>query len=143
MPYPKNDDIILEGVQDYEETMEFLGGKHWRDISASDLVFNSEYIAYTEPVGFRFFLPAWLLACIQEDVDTDVLPEEMVWRLTIREPGQSADLKHARLLMLDSRQRLAVRHVLEYMKEGYPRCNAVDTKDAEAALRSLEDAGYI
>ncbi len=143
LPYPGDDQIIQKGTQDYEETMALLSGKHWKDISPSDLVFNGEYIAYTKPLGFQFFLPAWLLAMIQDDVDTDVLPDDMVWSFTVPKSGEPGGFLNSTASKLDHRQWQVVRHVLEFMRDSDFDVAPVCVRRVEIALRSLEDAGYI
>ena len=51
---------------DSAELEEALRGKHWRDVSRDTVYEHRLDLALLSPEGFRFYLPAWLLAALED-----------------------------------------------------------------------------
>ncbi len=58
-----------EGCEPGEVTAPFLGISHWSEVSSATLDENSEALSFFSEGGFRYFLPAFLLAHLEDKLD--------------------------------------------------------------------------
>jgi hypothetical protein len=59
-----------EGCEPYEEVGPFVGRRHWREIEAGFLDDHGAALNFFSEAGLRFFLPAYLVADLQEQLYT-------------------------------------------------------------------------
>lgn len=84
MPYP-GDDKLVEIPADMEilETASWLKGKHWKDLTWAALVpWWTDALCHLSPEGFRFYLPAYMIASIESYERADRLPDVAISMLT-------------------------------------------------------------
>jgi len=79
VPYPGNNQIIdfrcdwdLEAAEVYR----YFGKKHWREIDWKILRdAGTDAIFFFTPQAYRFFLPAYQIACMEHNDEMGVIPE--------------------------------------------------------------------
>jgi hypothetical protein len=59
-----------EGCEPYEEVGPFVGRRHWQEIRADFLDGHATALGFFSEAGFRFFLPAYLIADLQDQLRT-------------------------------------------------------------------------
>lgn len=59
-----------EGCEPFEEVGPFVGRRHWQEIEPEFLDGHAAALAFFSEAGFRFFLPAYLLADLQDRLHT-------------------------------------------------------------------------
>jgi hypothetical protein len=129
VPYPGDDRIIDHPDWEAEELLECFRGKHWKDLTHEDLFQNS--LTFVDLDAYTFYLPAYLFAALDDYPRAD----HVVYGLCPTSPEKDAELfqwELRRYDRLDARQRQAVRHFLEYMrdeKRGY-LLDAPEVRDA-------------
>jgi len=112
-------------------------GKHWSGITAREIASGGHHqgLLLMTVQAFVFYLPAYLLACVVEprgaglDYVIDLLtgPES-------EDPSRGA-FSEEKVRALDCRQRVAVRHFLEYIIDRYAKSDEFLVEDVERALK--------
>jgi hypothetical protein len=97
---------------DSAELEEALRGKHWRDVSRDTVYEHRLDLALLSPEGFRFYLPAWLLAALGDWESRTLL---LSFFKVTRENGT---LEKA-LSNFSDAERTALRAFFDYMAEAY------------------------
>jgi hypothetical protein len=71
-PYPGDPFLqgSFEGDEPYEEVGAFKGKTNWREIEAAFLDLHYTALSFFSEAGFRFYLPAYLIADLNDQVDT-------------------------------------------------------------------------
>lgn len=94
-------------------------GKHWKDIPREDLQYNSS--TFLSPEGFRYYLPAYLLAAL--DDHGDLLPRSVYGLMPDPPDRPSTDglseWQRTRFEPLSPLQKHAVRAFLEYVRDKF------------------------
>ncbi|HZI08286.1 MAG TPA: DUF6714 family protein [Archangium sp.] len=116
---PPGDDHIGYDPEDWEsvELARTFKGRHWRDLSPSELQYHSSSFLSSE--GFRYYLPAYLLAALEEHGN---LMPHTVYGLTLPAESSPEDLtlrawQLERFEGLSPTQKRAVRAFLEYARD--------------------------
>jgi len=69
-PYPGDDNIA--GPND-EGTLEYFSGKTWKGHSARELRKHSSSLYFLTPDAFRYFLPAYMVAAVEQPDEADII----------------------------------------------------------------------
>ncbi|HVH46379.1 MAG TPA: DUF6714 family protein [Labilithrix sp.] len=101
------------------EVSALFAGRRWDDIRVVDLVGNPS-VSFLTGAGFRYYLPALMLRCIEAPVEVDCVPLSVLGRLS--PPGGKPNAKlaelrasfdparigavHAFLLVLEAREKI-------------------------------------
>jgi hypothetical protein len=103
-------------------------GYHWRELPRGLLAFYHDVLSFLSVEGLHFFLPAYLLAALEDlhDIRTSV-----AWILTPRE--DIADLKE-RFDGYTPAQKRAIRLFLEHVRDAMPQVSLADL-----AQRALDE----
>lgn len=133
--YP-GDHKLVHHEQDWEGApiKALFRGKHWREVSLDLLLSHTECIWHLTPEAFRFYVPAFLLASLDDDPDT--VYESTLYSLTPPPRGiGSQEEFNDRVQGFDVAQGRAIKAALEFYRSGY------DDADAAGSLPShaLED----
>jgi hypothetical protein len=86
MTYPGDFNIVYDNS---ENNLECVGiqqtfvGKHWTELTLETLVEQKSALGFMTPEAFRFYLPAYMSIVLQEFEETDVLPDNTVFYLTL------------------------------------------------------------
>ena len=93
MPYPGDDNISRYEPEDADSFRQ----RHWREVSVDFLMprYKSS-LSLFEPKAYRFYLPAYLIASLRHYDSVDVIPEEVIGRLTRPCPENDARTRDGR-----------------------------------------------
>ena len=98
VPYPKG--AITPESEGYinleaQQIGSFFQGKDWQSITLSAL--NEEYIGdpaaclnFMTPTAFRYYLPSYLLICLEHNIRSNNILPSTIWRLTLN-PDNAED----------------------------------------------------
>ena len=75
-PYPQGEHIGWDGIDDT------LRGKHWRDIPLDIIIRERSELSFLTPAGFRFYLPAFMLAALRHYDEVNTLSGYLVASLS-------------------------------------------------------------
>jgi hypothetical protein len=78
-PAPRGE--IVSTLIDDEGVSEYFGGRSWRGHAVKDLRYHEAALSFFTADAFRYFLPAFMLASIEDPVEADVIPEGIVYHL--------------------------------------------------------------
>ncbi|MEE8170924.1 MAG: DUF6714 family protein [Phycisphaerae bacterium] len=86
-PYPGDDRLMFETSSEHLECRQIeqaFRTRHWRDVPFSLLLYQREALCFFSPEGFRYYLPAYMLACIKHPGpgEADLIPEAIISMLT-------------------------------------------------------------
>jgi hypothetical protein len=86
IPVPEPEETVYDSSGDdleFLEVAELLGGRHWRELDADDLMYQHDALAFLSPEDFRFYLPAFVRFALLDFDAADLIP-------TRRDPGRPA-----------------------------------------------------
>lgn len=127
VPYPGDDDIFTLGSYDDEDITNYFYGTTWRGHKPADLRAHSSAFTFFAPAAFHFWLPAFMIAAIEDPVEADVIVDYIPDSL-------SGNLASERWALFSTSQRQAVAAYLWFQIERFS-----DGVDAERrALLVLE-----
>ena len=145
-PYPGDDRICKTDV-DGSDMVRAFRGKDWRDLQLNIITNYHVDMALMTPEGFRFYLPAFMLAVLFYYGHVSTLPMGLMHSLTPPDAGllqkylekKTDPLKHTqigdflnRVSAFNSREKAAIRVFLETYRKWQP--------NARSELRHLERA---
>ena len=116
-PYPGDDNIGWGcGSEGYELGKAFRG-KHWKELSVELLLQHRWQIPCTTSQGFRFYIPAWMLATFSQ---YDKLIEPVVFNLSPPIGSDMRDhfLKH--VAAFTPQEKFAILTFLQTLRELHP-----------------------
>jgi hypothetical protein len=91
---PPGPAALVSGDRDYDpeyrHVAEAFEGKHWRELSPAFIREHRDALPLLTPAAFRFFLPAYLLACLDGAHDLDTAPLSVAASLSPPEPRDGA-----------------------------------------------------
>jgi hypothetical protein len=88
-PHPGDAALVTGDVSydpEYRAVAQAFGGKHWCELSRAFIREHRDALPLLGPAAFRFFLPAYLLACVEGEADLDTAPLSVISSLTPPEP---------------------------------------------------------
>ena len=91
-----------EGVSDY------FKGSHWDGHSAEKLRYHSCALSFFEPAAFRYYLPAFMIAEIQDPETADIIAENIAYKF---------DTGHIRAELLPEFEDKEIDAILAFMRE--------------------------
>lgn len=131
VPYPGDENI---GADPYDwecaELNQHLRGKHWREIPRDLLQYHQHDLPSFSPAGLQYYLPAYLLAALDNFVD---VPDFTVYHVN-PEVGDLHDYWAKRFEGMTAAQKNAIRSWLEYLRDEMSR--TIDLKHVNAALNN-------
>jgi hypothetical protein len=138
LPVPAPEAIIRNpAVEDLEcgQVAELLGGRHWRDLTAADLMFEHAALNFLSPEGFRFYLPAFTRFALLEFDAADMVPIVIVWSL-----GYSDDDTQQRIALLDDSQRAVMADCVTFFGDRAP--DYLTPEEIDCAIANLNRARH-
>ena len=83
-PYPGNNNIAIhERDLEFESLDEFIG-LDWRDITVNFLSpKHTSSLCFMTPVAYLYYLPAYMLASIEDYEESDLIPDNLVSDFTL------------------------------------------------------------
>ena len=121
-PYPADDDLVTDQSGHDPESMEIASafkGKDWKDVSMEMLHEHADSLPLFTPTAFRYYLPAYMIGCIDSYYDLDVTLDGVLFNLTPpkERSGQEWDFFWARAQVFNEQEREAIRSFLELMDQ--------------------------
>jgi hypothetical protein len=80
----------LDYDPEYRDVAHAFQGKHWRELSPAFIREQRDALPLLSPAAFRFFLPAYMLACLDGAQDLDTAPLSVASCLTPPDPHDVA-----------------------------------------------------
>ena len=99
MLYPGDEEIVTHNRGDCwecEDIKNALKGRHWLDVSFESLDNAHEALIFLSPEGFRFYLPAFMIISIMDYYRADVIPGNVIRRLTLPCASDLSDFEWTR-----------------------------------------------
>lgn len=115
---PAEGDVVYDNSGyhlECNQVREKFRGRHWRDLTTEFLNEDPQALFFFSPVGFRFFVPAFVRASIQDYENADTLPDVVVHSLTKPDDPGLVSWHRARLQALSARQRQALEKSLSFL----------------------------
>ena len=85
VPYPGDGKIFTPESYDDEDIVNYFGGTTWRGHNPADLRAHSSAFTFFTPEAFHYWLPAFMIAAIQDPAEADVIVDYIPWYLTDRD----------------------------------------------------------
>jgi hypothetical protein len=130
VPYPGDDALVSGDVTydpEYREVARDFRGKTWRALSREHVRAHADALPLLTTAAFRYFLPGYLLACLEVEAELDTAPLNVVFSLTppdSADPAESEDFA-ARVAVFGKREAQAICSYLD-------ACQARDPNTATA-----------
>jgi hypothetical protein len=83
--HPGDDALVSGDVSydpEYRDVAKAFAGKHWSDLSFRFVHDHRDALPLLTPAAFRFFVPAYLLACLEHPWEVDTAPLSVARCLT-------------------------------------------------------------
>ena len=121
-PYPGDKNIVVDqNVFDPEctEIVNAFTGMKWQDVSVEMVLQFKEALPLFTPAAFSFYLPAYMVACVDAYYDVDVALDSVLFNLTppVSQSGWQWDFFQARIENFAGLQVDAIRSFLALMIE--------------------------
>ncbi|MEO8606855.1 MAG: DUF6714 family protein [Chloroflexota bacterium] len=121
-PYPGDENIGWGCGSEGGMLEEAFRGKHWSELSLELILDNRDKLPCTTPEGFRFYMPAWLLAALlhYEMPKAYDLCQSLIFNLCPQDDSamQEHFLRH--IAKFNAQEKAAVLAFLEAWKELHP-----------------------
>jgi hypothetical protein len=113
----------------------YFSGKSWKDLSTTELRQHSDALYDFEPEAFRYYLPAFLLADINDPIEADIIGESIVSIFTPRADERLIDkeYKNKRIALFSKQEMDAVVAFISWFSIEYN--GFVDAKQAIEYLK--------
>jgi hypothetical protein len=117
-PY-HGDDTLLVDHNNYdpesEQILNDFKGKNWKDISVEVVRRHKEALSRFTPASFRYYLPSYMIACVDSYYDVDVALDSVLFNLTPPQPrtGWEWNFFWDRAKQFNEQEREAIRSFLE------------------------------
>jgi hypothetical protein len=134
--YPGDDHLAASNDPAHVECARLalaLRGQRWQDVPL-DVLRHHYTLSFFSPEGFRYFLPAYVLACVDAYEDAGNIPDSLVFHLVPPRPeGPELDRFLATMAGLTRDQKQAIASFIEYMIAAHGRDDPL--RDWPRALR--------
>lgn len=127
IPYPGDNYIVDNYPWDDSErnaVLEYFIGKSWGDINYKRL--NHDYemdpsacLSFMSDQAYRYYLPAFLLLCLESYDEADIIVNNVIYSLSPPEDSHSNAMKKflSRMSEFTLEQKTSIRSFLEYIQE--------------------------
>jgi len=120
VPAPPQEDVLHALYASSEDAVDMLvdfRGRHWTELPVVDLFRHRQMIFSLSGIGFRAYLPAYLIASLGDDPRYSSEIREFMMFGFMADPDSELEVAamRDRLSLLDERQRAAVASVLHYL----------------------------
>ncbi|WP_425398375.1 DUF6714 family protein [Aeoliella sp.] len=139
-PHPGNgrEDLAVE-IYDDEGTTEHFRFTKWEDHSVEQLRQHCSSLGFFTGPAFRYFLPAYMIAELDDPKSADVIGESIEYFLTEKPSHKKKRLAVSeRGELFNQDERLAIAAFLEVMFDRYPSQRTMSTLEAWNQWRDAE-----
>jgi hypothetical protein len=74
--------ILVDPLSDDEGVSNYFRGRSWRGHKVQDLRFHEVALSFFEPEAFRYYLPAFMLATLEDPAAADIIPHGILFHLS-------------------------------------------------------------
>jgi hypothetical protein len=117
-PYPGDDDLVRGGDPECRAVADAFRGVDWRDVTIAMVRDHKEALPLFTPGAFRYFLPAYLIGCLDAPAEVDVALDGVVFNLTPPSRAARQATFGARAQLFSAAERAAIVAFLEWMDAG-------------------------
>jgi hypothetical protein len=119
-PYPESGIIGMGCGWEGEEIQQALSDKHWKEITLELMLEHHDQIPCTTPAGFRFYLPAWMLAALLHYEEAEDISDNLIYNLS--PPSGTEMLAHFlyHVSAFNSREKTAIFAFLNAFRQLHP-----------------------
>ncbi len=114
-PYPKGK---LTDTYDDEGVSEYFSGKKWEGHEVTDLRYHSVALSFFEPDAFRYYLPSFMLAELEDPETADIIGESIVFHFS-QPQDYWKNSYEKRLSVFTSAEKEVILDFLDYMQTEY------------------------
>jgi len=119
-PYPGDDALVTNQSgcdPESEEVFSDFRGKSWKEVPIEILRKHKEALPLLTPRAFRYYLPAYMIGCVDSFYDVDVVLDSVLFNLTPPEPrrGWEWNFFRERAEQFNEQERDAITSFLELM----------------------------
>ena len=132
-PYPGNDNISAP-IGDDEGTKQYFRGTTWQGHSPRNLRLHAQALSFFTPEAYRYFLPAFMLAEIDDPETADVIAEGILFDFT------DGSFREARLRLFSTKELAAVAAFFDECAVRYPDYHDSWRSPADELRRSISTA---
>jgi len=121
-PRPGDEDLVTDQSGCDPESREIVSafkGKDWRGVSVEMLREHRDALPLFTPAAFRYYLPAYMIGCVDLSYDLDVVFDNTLFNLTPPKErgGWEWDFFWARARQFNERERDAIKAFLELIDQ--------------------------
>ncbi len=116
VPYPGDDKIRTPDSIDDDGIVSYFAGTTWRGHAPANLRANSSAFSFFSPDAFHYWLPAFLIAAINDPEEADVVVEYIAWSVRDHYPAGAWPL-------FSRAQRQALMAYFRFQIERFPNGN--------------------
>lgn len=127
VPYPGDDKIFTPDSYDDEDIINYFSGTTWRGHDAASLRAHSSAFTFFTPEAFHYWLPAFMVAAMQNPQAADVVVDRIAWSV-------SGEYAAQRWPLFSPAQRQAVAAYFRFQIENFPE----SADDERQALEAFE-----
>jgi hypothetical protein len=110
-------------------------GRHWLQLASEMLRKESSALYFMTPAAYRYYLPAYIIECIMNYEQADVIPETVVHSLIAPCDEKALEAYRRRMESFTPVQLKAILTFLRYMEANHQEDNALG--DFDHALKSV------
>ncbi len=92
VPYPGDEDLTVHPLGFDEEFYDEIKGKTWQELEPGMLIYHHDCIDILTPKGFQYYLPAFLIADLNEE-DGTVIGERLIIGLSMCAENDGSGIK--------------------------------------------------
>ena len=122
-PYPGDEHIVINqsgNDSEYRDILSAINSKAWQDVSV-EMVRNhaAEALIFLTPTAFRYYLPAYMIGCVEAYYDVDIALDSVLFNLTPpkERSGWEWDFFWVRVQQFNEHEKKAITLFLELMKQ--------------------------
>lgn len=121
-PYP-GDEALVADQSGYDpecnEICSAFKGKNWKDISVEMVNEHKEALPLLTPGAFRYYLPAYMIGCVNSYYDVDVALDSVLFNLTPPQPRSGLEWNSfwTRAQQFNEQESDAIKSFLELMHQ--------------------------
>lgn len=96
-PQPAPVDVQNDHCPECQATAACFAGKRWQDVTVATLLDPRPSPALLTPAAFRYYLPAFMIGCIEAPRALDVIPNDVIGQLAppnAKTTGRTGDCLH-------------------------------------------------
>jgi hypothetical protein len=120
--YPGDKNLVTDQSgydPECREVLRAFKGKDWKNVSVEMVRKYKDALPLFTPAAFQYYLPAYMIACLDSYYDVDTALDSVLFNLTPQESrrGWQWDFFRVRAQQFSERERDAIRSFLELMDQ--------------------------